>query len=385
MSWDGLDTKGTDVIEAVATDKLASPQIGDFNLLVRERHDANLLNIEHVFVNRGHSPVSDHGGNVTPGQLSRENCRLAPEPVPPAAADVTTCLLGVGVLVHRDYVLVSQNVEGSLADSDQVASDDERSFSECPESKVSLFFFVGQTTVADLEHVWVSPRTGPSSLEVFLTNPEVVLDKCPAVSNVLRASPAVGSLGSPLPGVVLAPVAQRVEDGSTGSHERVSHRRVSDLARNGIVVAIVVLKVVDSPISEVLSIFFLVVEGASSFGARLGSSGRVDSELEALVVNVVSNGLHAIGESLRVGNKVTISGSLEQVPAVIQVDVLVADIVQSQFLESVNRLHNQSFADFTSEFVPRVPAHLWRESEPVVDGVNSANESRSNNLNLHLI
>jgi len=329
VSWDGLDTKGTDVIEAVATDKLASPQIGDFNLLVRERHDANLLNIEHVFVNRGHSPVSDHGGNVTPGQLSRENCRLAPEPVPPAAADVTTCLLGVGVLVHRDYVLVSQNVEGSLADSDQVASDDERSFSECPESKVSLFFFVGQTTVADLEHVWVSPRTGPSSLEVFLTNPEVVLDKCPAVSNVLRASPAVGSLGSPLPGVVLAPVAQRVEDGSAGSHERVSHRRVSDLARNGIVVAIVVLKVVDSPISEVLSIFFLVVEGASSFGARLGSSGRVDSELEALVVNVVSNGLHAIGESLRVGNKVTISGSLEQVPAVIQVDVLVADIVQS--------------------------------------------------------
>jgi hypothetical protein len=76
---------------------------------------------------------------------------------------------------------------------------------------------------------------------------------------------------------------------------------------NIFVVAVVVLQVVDTPRSEIIRIYCLVVEGAGPSSACFCAGTGVNSELESLTVQIVTQVFHAGGEVSFVGHLMPIS------------------------------------------------------------------------------
>ena len=73
-----------------------------------------------------------------------------------------------------------------------------------------------------------------------------------------------------------------------------------------------------------------------------------------------------------------ISGLL--MPAVIKVDVLVAEILQTNLNELVDRFLNQLFIDRAAELIPGVPAHLGHETKAIIESANSGGEKYSSEI-----
>ena len=165
---------------------------------------------------------------------------------------------------------------------------------------------MSKSTISNFQHVRVIPRPWSTSLKVFLVFSKVEFNRCPTIEYILCCPPAVWSLWCPSPRLFLTPLAQRKEYWSTSWSKRVSHRWISDHTGNSIVEAIVVLKVINSPVSEVLGIYDFVKQTSGTMRTGHGSCWWVNTEFETLAVDVVSKRLHSFREPLRVRNEMTI-------------------------------------------------------------------------------
>ena len=161
---------------------------------------------------------------------------------------------------------------------------------------MSLLLIVGQEPVADLEHVRVVPvaiSTHGSRLEV---RQEVGFHALPDVAfevDVLSSAPGVRNLRSPLRHVLVTPVADRVVDRMILHGKSIAHCTVALSGRHARIEAVVELEVVDAPAGEIGRISRLVVEATCSTSAGLGSGGRVDTELESRIMDVIAKSRHA--------------------------------------------------------------------------------------------
>jgi hypothetical protein len=88
------------------------------------------------------------------------------------------------------------------------------------------------------------------------------------------------------------------------------------LSVHALVVAVVVFEEVDASGSEQVRVLDLVIQRARKpVGvAGLGTGARVDSELEALLVDIVRECLDALGEPLRIGYEVSFGVAFRQCP-----------------------------------------------------------------------
>ena len=78
--------------------------------------------------------------------------------------------------------------------------------------------------------------------------------------------------------------------------------------------AVVILQEIDAPLSIGARILLLVAERAIGACAGTLSSVGVDPELQPPIVDVVYDGLHSLGELLRVGLRSAIGSTLGGMP-----------------------------------------------------------------------
>ena len=70
-------------------------------------------------------------------------------------------------------------------------------------------------------------------------------------------------------------------------------------------------------------------------------------------MDVVGDGLHAVRELFRVGDKAAVFVALLEAPAVVDDDVFIALVAQAAFAQGVGGAANKRFVDIPGEGVPR--------------------------------
>ncbi len=276
------------------------------------------------------------------------------------------------VLVDGDDVLVAQDVEGRRGGLAQIGADEQRRGHDRPQGEVRAVLGVRHAAVADLQHVGVVPVAGArmgGEREVLLEDRQ---HRTPAVADVTGGPPQVADVRRPLPRLVLAPFADAVDDGPPGRLEGVAHGAVALLRVDAEVVAVVVLEVVHAPVGELLCVAVLVAERAreSRAVAGLEAGAGVDAELEALGVDIVRDGLDAVREAGRVGHQLAVRVAVRQGPAVVEVDVPVAGVLEALVHEQVRDPLDHGLVEVGSAVrgVPVVEAHRRGEGEAVGQG-----------------
>ncbi|KAI3478227.1 hypothetical protein L1887_59838 [Cichorium endivia] len=300
----------------------------------------------------------------------------------------------LGVLRDVNDVLVLDDRPGLVGHLGEVVAEDERRLDHGPHGKVHQALVKAETAVAHFEHVEVVPCArirllaktsceiedlGDAAVKALQITRRNVGAWAPIIVtvergvDVTRDAPRVCDLLCEEPGPVLAPVAHGVEDGvALGLVERLGHGVVSiegDLGRAllTLVEAVVVLEVLEAGVGPALSVDVLVAERADVVSAGHGACRRVDAGLEAEGLDLVDDGLEAVGELLRVGRDLLGVGiALVCLPAVVDDDVVVAELVEALALDGLGGGEDSVLADVAGEGVPCVPAHLRGEREAIV-------------------
>jgi hypothetical protein len=166
-------------------------------------------------------------------------------------------------------------------------------------------------------------------------------DTSPIIPVVCAHPPCVAHTSSPRPNTVSSPLTEIIKDVSSALLERSPHRRhprprVPDRRRTGLHpssvarrVAVVILPVIDTPACQCLCILGLVSLGPGVSRACHLASAPIKPELQTHAVNLVCHGLDAVGPLGRVWNEVSRRVTRLGAPAVIDNDVLVAQILEA--------------------------------------------------------
>lgn len=144
---------------------------------------------------------------------------------------------------------------------------------------MSLFFLDSQSSISNFEHIWIIPASRSWGSPKLVAGMEIVFDWSPSIKNILCCSPRVPHLRSPRMSFFFSPIANREYNISSSFMECISHIWVSFYSWHIFVVAIIVLKIVDTPFSEIVSVSLFVSQRSRSSLASLDSSGGVNTKL----------------------------------------------------------------------------------------------------------
>ena len=161
----------------------------------------------------------------------------------------------------------------------------------------------------------------------------------------------------PVPGLVVAPLAQREQHRPAGLAQRFAHGEVRAFGLEAIGVAPVVLEIVDAPLRVGQRVLVFVAAAAGLAAAGFPAGIGIDAELQALRMHVVGQRFHAGGKVLGVGVDEAVRVAFA-VPAVVDVHVLVAGVFHAARDHRVGGLADHLFVHVAGELVPAVPAHL---------------------------
>lgn len=164
----------------------------------------------------------------------------------------------------------------------------------------------------------------------------------PVIPIIDAHSPRVADAGTPRPHIVPAPVADIIINlpptiPQLIPHQchprlRASNRRRTRLHPTPITrsITIIILPVIDAQARQPLRILSFVAFGAGISGAGLGASVTVETELQAHAVDLVGDRFNAVWPFDRVGDEE--AGGVAQfcAPAVVDVDVGVAEIFEAK-------------------------------------------------------
>ena len=312
---------------------------------------------------------SDGGGFVPPVEEDGGNTRsrVREWSAPHLTCPVYETLVSLDpqwVLVDGDGVGVCEDAFSIGGHVNDIAADEERRLHETPETEVGLIFRGRHPSIPHLKHVRVVPSIGPCVQPPLIILVSSIDHGLPLVRDITSGSPTVTHCGSPHGWIVLAPLTQRVKYRPSSIVQGLLHDGIAFLGSNSVVVTVVVFEVVDFPLGVGLGVLGLVREGAGSPRTRLVPSVAVQTEEEALGVNVVYHSLE-IGESGGIGlNEAVLTPRAS--PAVVHVHVLVAELREVVGDECVGRGLDDSLVDAAVIVVPGVPAHLGRPTKAVV-------------------
>src|ERR1043165_3197914 len=187
----------------------------------------------------------------------------------------------------------------------------------------------------------------------------------PAVLYVAGGAPEVADVFGPQPRFGRAPLADAENDRASGFEQRVTHDRI----RGGCVLragrAPVVLQIVDVPRRALACVLKLVAATAWTFLTSEGARVGVETKLQAFRMNVVREGFHAGGKSLRIGLDVALRVAID-LPAVVDHEIDVTGVAHAARDHRVGHVLDQLFADVAGKLVPTVPAHRRGFSETIV-------------------
>ena len=275
------------------------------------------------------------------------------------------------ILVDGNHVLVQVEFLGLVAHVAHVGTDHDGSSHDGPHRHLGALFFVREAPVAYFEHVRVVPMTGLCNLPVLVVGIDNFVDAAvpggrnPFGTDVKCSTPEVSDFRHP---VLVFPHANAEHDIASGIAESVGHCSVIFFLRSRIRVAVVVLPVVNAPFGEFLGILLFVAIG-TAFTLPVAvvmvtgtlAAVAIKTELQALIMHVVSDGLHAARESLRVVLEVALRIALGVHPVVVEVQVNVARIPQARRDHGIGNFLNLLFVDVFVEHVPAVPPQRGRK------------------------
>eukprot|EP00047_Mylnosiga_fluctuans_P013779 m.33326 g.33326 ORF g.33326 m.33326 type:complete len:338 (-) comp5092_c0_seq1:211-1224(-) len=280
--------------------------------------------------------VAERGGDVDGSlvAIEEQHCGSVDELAGPYFVLVRVCSQVAGpdavrldakrVLVDGDRLGVAEDGErlvGHLAD---VAANQQRRLHDAPQAEMRLVLLERHPAIANLEHVGVVPvpgaRLAPEE-RVFVCAGDHAL---PVITDIASRPPAVTDRAGPECREVLAPLAERVEDRPAGLVERIAHDGIADCGRDVFVVTVVELEIVNPPGGKLICIRGLVMQRCRTLLAGHVARAAVDAKLEATRVNVVAQRLATRWERLRVELQVALRITLWRFPAVVQIQVLVA-------------------------------------------------------------
>nr|GEU28380.1 hypothetical protein [Tanacetum cinerariifolium] len=271
------------------------------------------------------------------------------------------------VLVDRNRILAGQRaVRGSrhLAD---VVPQDQRRRQHGPRREMRAVFVVGHA-LAHFQHVHIVPvaRTGVLAQACLLVEDAHHAPRrerplaefaVPARVDIARGAPRMAHVLRPLPWLGVAPLANAEQHRAARAADGVAHGGVGAHGIQALAVAPVVLDVVDAPLGVRDRVLVFVAPAARPAAARGGAHVRVDADLQTLAVHIVGQRLHPGREAVGIGMDHALVVTLA-VPAVVDVHVHVAGVLQAALDHHVGRVADQLFVDIAGKRVPAVPAHL---------------------------
>jgi len=84
-------------------------------------------------------------------------------------------------------------------------------------------------------------------------------------------------------------------------------------------------------------------------------------------MNVIAQDFHSIGEANWIGLHVTTCVTIGKLPAIVQVDVFIAQVGQTDRDEHISGVLDKLLRNITRKLVPRVPAHLRGSTEAIIE------------------
>src|ERR1041384_1575247 len=138
------------------------------------------------------------------------------------------------------------------------------------------------------------------------------------------------------------------------------------------------LDVIDSPRGVSLSVLRLVIETTRTFLASHRAGIGINSQLQALRVNVIGEGLDAVRKADWIGDDRPIRIAAD-LPAVVDVHVLIAGLFHSTRCNSVHNFFDELLAHIAAKLVPTVPPHRGRSRKPVVNKRGARASTRNEN------
>ncbi|KAG6556476.1 hypothetical protein Mapa_002421 [Marchantia paleacea] len=308
-------------------------------------------------------PEQEHGAMAR--ERARPDLHIVAQP-PGGRPQDSPALHSQRILVHVDDLFVGENFQHLSRHVPHIASDEQRGLHESPDAEVGSAFVHGHAPVANLEHVGIIPPSWPCKIRPLVVLIRNFGHALPIVFDVFRGPPAVAHLDAPCRRIVLAPLAHGVEDLPAAHVERIAHHRVPDLGLALVVVTIVVFQIVHLPRGEGFSVLNFVAERSGLLLAGVESCIRVDAELETQAMDVIGEGFDPGGEGRSPRNEVAMLIALELGPAVVDVDVIVAEVGEAREDQSAGCLEDDVLVDEAVEEIPAVPAHLGRLAQPIV-------------------
>jgi len=277
------------------------------------------------------------------------------------------------ILVELDEIGILQKLKSSLVHVANVTTDHKSSSENAPDSEVSAVLKIG---TAGYSNVTLTVHTADQHVDIVVATGSGVGPLCElAVGEVTEGTEGVVdvtgrtvqvSTGGTDPGFYSfsTPVTSGEHDVTSGSLK--SHRHSVVKVTTGYVglVAVVVLQVVNTPLSKGLRIdeLVLIACGIACTGKR--TVAGVHTELQSLRVDIVGKSLHSAGELLGISNKsaVCISSGFDEIalfvslisygPAVIDYNVLVSCVLKSGGNDSISGLLNEILIDVCTKGVP---------------------------------
>ena len=236
------------------------------------------------------------------------------------------------ILVDSNDFLVQKDLLRPVINVSEIVRHVERSSNDGPDTHLSLRLVLVETVLhTDEEHIGIVPVAGTSVLSPNgMVTPGIndVEDGAPLGIDITVVSPEVAVVGKELVvGVVVLTASVSgpgagVEDGSASLVEEVSHTGVGIRVVQDLGVATVHLESIDAPLSEGLGILDEVTLRTDVATAGVSTVVVVDTEEEALAVDVVGEPLDTVGETNGIGSHDAVLVSLLGGPAVINVDTL---------------------------------------------------------------
>lgn len=270
------------------------------------------------------------------------------------------------ILVDLDEILVLEKLKSSLVHVTNVATDHESGSKNAPDCEVGTVLEIG---TAGYSYVTLTVHTADQHVDIVVATgsrvgPQLKL----AVGQITEGAEGIVdvtgrtvevSAGGTDPGlnILSAPVTSGEYDVTSGSLQSHRHSVVQVTAGYVGLVAVVVLKVVNAPLSEGLSVDKLVLVACGITCTSQRTVAGVHTELQSLGVDVVCKSLHSAGELLGISNKsaVLISSGIDKVtvlvlltsygPAVVDYNVLVACILKSGCDDRVSGLFDEILVD----------------------------------------
>lgn len=212
--------------------------------------------------------------------------------------------------------------------------------------------------VSTHQHVQIVEPPGARVLCDILRRGADAYDRRPIPPVIRRHAPRVAHALAPRPHAVAPPLAQvevdvlcALDAGDGVAHGGVPRLRVAlwaparlrQRARVAWRVAVVVLPEVDVPRGEELRVLHLVALRARVARARLGAGAAVEAEFQAQGVDLLRHGADAVGPFGGVGDEEARRVARLGRPAVVDVDVAVADVFEAERDEEVGRVERPFF------------------------------------------